>query len=218
MIPSGRYVFAFVINVALPALAYAIAFPRWGVVNALAASALPLVAWMIIDLARFRHLDALSAIVLASIVMSLLVLLFDTAHRFGPTREPAISGFIGLLFLLSLLLKRPLVFYLARSTLSREQQGREAEFDGLWLSRPTLVRSIRLMTAVWGIGLVGENLARLWITLSLTEPGAEHVSTALRYATYAGLTAWTIMYRRRYIKATALKSSRGLAMNSVKSQ
>ncbi|WP_321800899.1 VC0807 family protein [Caballeronia sp. J97] len=199
-IPSARYALAFVVNVALPALAYRIAIGHFGVADALIASAVPLIAWMIFDVVRFRHFDALSAIVLAGIAMSLMLLLSGAARWMGAAREPAVSGIIGVLFLLSLFLERPLVYYLARSTMSRETQGRETEFDALWHSRPTLARSIRLMTAVWGVGLVGENLARLWITLALTEPDAARLSTWVRYATYAGLTGWTVFYRRRYIR------------------
>ncbi|WP_250516039.1 VC0807 family protein [Caballeronia sp. INDeC2] len=200
MIPSARYVLAFLVNVVLPAFAYRIAIGRFGMVDALIASAVPLIVWMIIDVVRYRHFDALSAIVLAGIAMSLMVLLSGAARWMGEAREPAVSGIIGVLFLLSLFLDRPLVFYLARSTMSREQQGRETEFDARWQSSPALARSIRLMTAVWGIGLVGENLVRLWITLVLSEPDAGRLSTLLRYATYGGLTAWTIVYRRRYLK------------------
>jgi hypothetical protein len=200
MIPSTRYVFAFVINVAMPALAYRIAMPRFGVEGALIASALPVIAWILIDLLRYRHFDALSAIVLAGILMSLTIFATGIDHWLREAREPAVSGIIGALFLLSLMLDRPLVFYLARSTMSRERQGREAEFDEMWRTRPALVRSIRLMTMVWGIGLVGENLARLWITLALAEPDAARLSTIARYLVYGGLTAWTIVYRKRYLK------------------
>jgi hypothetical protein len=199
MVPSARYGLALAVNVALPALAYRITIGHLGLVGALAVSALPVLAWMLIDLVRFRHFDALSALVLAGIAMSLLVLLSGAGRWLSEAREPAVSGVIGVLFLLSLFLDRPMVFYLARSTLSRERQGREIEFDAMWQSRPALARSIRLMTAVWGVGLVCENLARLGITICLTEPDAGRLSTCVRYVTYAGLTIWTIVYRRQYI-------------------
>ncbi|SAK50098.1 putative membrane protein [Caballeronia fortuita] len=199
-IPSARYGLAFVVNVALPALAYRLTLGRFGVVDALIASAVPLIAWMIFDVVRFRHFDALSAIVLAGIALSLMVLLSGAARWMGEAREPAVSGVIGMLFLLSLFLERPLVYYLARSTLSRETQGRETEFDSQWHTRPPLARAIRMMTAVWGAGLVGENLARLWITLALSEPDAGRFSTWVRYLVYGGLTLWTIFYRHRYLK------------------
>jgi hypothetical protein len=200
MIPSARYVLAFIVNVVLPAAAYRIAFPHYGLINALIASTLPLLVWIAIDLLRFRHFDALSALVLAGIVMSLLVLVSGSAPWLREAREPMVSGIIGMFFLLSLATDRPLVFYLARSTLSRERSGREREFDMMWQTRPTLVRSIRLMTVVWGVGLVGETVVRLSITCCMVDQNAHWVSTFVSYATYAGLTAWTIAYRRLYIK------------------
>ncbi|QGZ64464.1 hypothetical protein FAZ98_15140 [Paraburkholderia acidisoli] len=195
-----RWVFAIVVNVALPALAYRLALPHFGVTGALVASALPLLAWMAVDLARFGHFDALSALVLAGIALSLIVLVSGVGRQWHEAREPAVSGAIGALFLLSLPLEKPLVFWLARSTLAREKQGREIDFDAMWTSRPGLARSIRLMTAVWGVGLVAENLMRLWISLQMSGEAAERLSLLLRYATYGALAGWTILYRRFYLK------------------
>lgn len=198
--PSARYVLAFVVNVALPFAAYQIAIGTYGLPGALIASSLPLLAWMTIDLVRFRHFDALSAIVLAGIVLSLLVQVSGPSRWLREASGPLVSGTIGGLFLLSLASQRPLVFYLARSTLAREQSGREYEFDEMWQTRPALQKSIRLMTAVWGVGLVGDNAIRLWIAFCMANPHADRLSTIVRYATYAGLTVWTIFYRRVYLK------------------
>lgn len=200
MIPSARLVMAFVANVAVPALVYKIALAHSGLTVALSASAVPVLVWMLVDFARFRHVDALSALVLTSVVLSLLVLLSGAGQWLHEAREPAVSGIVGLLFLLSLMLDRPLVYYLARSTLARERQGREIEFDEMWRTRATLARSIRLMTVVWGLGLVGENIARLWITCCVTDSNPQRLSTILRYATYGALTAWTLAYRRLFLK------------------
>ncbi|WP_028228873.1 VC0807 family protein [Paraburkholderia ferrariae] len=200
MIPSTRYALAFAVNVALPALAYRLALPHYGLLDALIASGLPVLAWMAIDLLRFRHFDALSALVLASIVLSLAVLMSEPGRGLREARDPLVSGVIGVFFLLSLASRRPLVFYLARSTLARERSGQEIEFDRTWPVRPDLVRSVRLMTAVWGIGLVGENVVRLWITSDMSGHDADRLSTLIRYGVYTGLTVWTILYRRLYIK------------------
>jgi hypothetical protein len=199
MIPSLRYAVAFVVNVLLPTAAYHVALPHVGLTGALLASALPLVAWMGFDFLRFRHVDALSAVVLAGIALSLLILVSQPAAWLSAAREPLVSGVIGALFLCSLALRRPLVYYLARSTLSREQERREIEFDAMWTTRPALARSIRLMTAVWGICLVGENAVRLWIA-SMLDGDPHWLSSCIRYVTYGGLTAWTIVYRRLYLK------------------
>ncbi|BAN27643.1 VC0807 family protein [Caballeronia insecticola] len=195
-----RYAFAILINVVLPWLAYRLALPHVGMEGAMLASAVPLGLWLGIDFIRFSHIDALSGIVLAGIVMSIAVLALQSATWLLKSREPLISGAIGFLFLLSLLLRRPLVFYLARSTLSRERQGRELDFDVMWRSQPKLMRSIRLMTAVWGIGLVVENLLRLAVLDWLSPDDAERASTFIRYGFYAALTIWTMLYRRMYLK------------------
>jgi hypothetical protein len=200
MIPSARYALAFFVNVLLPAAAYRIALPHAGLLGALLASAVPLLVWIGIDLLRHRHFDALSALVLASIAMSLLIFASGAADAVRTAREPLVSGIVGVFFLLSLLLRRPLVFYLARSTMSREHQGREAEFDAMWLSRPALARSIRLMTIVWGVGLVFENVVRLGMVLSFDSDDVHRVSTYVGYAVYAALTVWTIIYRHGYVK------------------
>ncbi|WP_322092143.1 VC0807 family protein [Paraburkholderia bannensis] len=199
MIPSARYVLAFTVNVALPMLAYRLALPRWGLEGALIASALPLLAWIGFDFVRLRHFDALSAIVLAGLAMSLLLLASPAGLWLRETREPLIGGLIGVLFLLSLALDRPLVFYLARSTLARERQGREREFDEMWQTRPALVKSIRLMTAVWGLGLVTENAIRAWMVGAMIDsPGRD--DALVRYGVYGALTIWTILYRHAYLK------------------
>lgn len=200
MILSVRYASAFVVNVVLPTAAYRIALPHVGLLGALLASAVPPLVWIGIDLVRYRHFDALSAMVLASIAMSLLIFASGPGAALRAAREPLVSGIVGVFFLLSLLLRRPLVFYLARSTMSRERQGSEIEFDARWQKRPTLARSIRLMTAVWGVGLVCENLARLWVVLSFDSDDAHRVSTYVGYAVYAALTVWTVVYRHVVVK------------------
>ncbi|SAK44463.1 putative membrane protein [Caballeronia pedi] len=195
-----RYAFAFLVNVILPWVAYRLALPSLGTEGALLASAVPLCIWLCVDLARFSHFDALSAIVLAGILISTCVLALKPANWLLQSRAPLVSGTIGVLFLLSLLLRRPLVFYLARSTLSRERQGREREFDAMWQNRPQLARSIRLMTAVWGIGLVSENTLRLWVVNQIDIEHAGRDSTWIGYACYGGLTLWTMLYRRMYLR------------------
>lgn len=198
MKPRLRYLCALVINVALPWLAYRFAFPHWGVLGALAASALPVIAWMSWDLLRYRHFDALSAIVLVGIVLSLIALAASGNARTRALAEPMVSGMIGAAFLVSLALPRPLVFYLARSTMAREDHRGVESFERHWRERPTLAAYIRLMTLVWGIGMTGENILRSLIVWQWPgDPHAALASEVLRYGVYAALTAWTFWCRRR---------------------
>jgi hypothetical protein len=124
----ARYLSAICINVLLPWLAYRLAYPHWGHLGALSASTLPLIAWISWDLLRFGHFDALSAIVLVGTVFSLTISSILDTPRTRLFEEPIISGLIGIAFLISLALPRPLVFYLGRSTVARERDGGSAQF------------------------------------------------------------------------------------------
>jgi hypothetical protein len=205
MKPSLRYLCALLINVALPWLAYRLALPHWGQGGALLASALPPIAWMIWDLLRHRHFDALSALVLVGIALSLLVRLAGGDASMQLLEDPMVSGMIGLAFLASLALRRPLVFYLARSTMSRENHRSVEQFEKHWRERPMLASSIRLMTLGWGLGMVGENLLRCAIVLQWpSDPRTALASTLVRYGVYGALTLWTFWLRRR-IRQDALR-------------
>jgi hypothetical protein len=193
-----RYLSAAFINLALPWLAYLLADPHWGQQGALVASALPLIAWMAWDFARHRHVDALSGIVLIGILLSLAAVTLTRAPQNLTLEEPLVSGMIGLAFLVSLLLPRPMVFYLARSTMARESMESAHRFEQEWCARPRLAASIRVMTLVWGIGLMAENAIRTWIVWGAeSNPHATLVSHVVRWSVYAGLMLWTIWCRRR---------------------
>ncbi|MFM0207164.1 hypothetical protein PQQ96_07120 [Paraburkholderia sediminicola] len=193
-----RYVSALIVNLALPWLAYRLAFPHYGQLGALVASALPLIAWMIWDLVRHSHFDALSAIVLAGIVLSLIAMAAGGGSRIRALEDPMVSGMIGVSFLVSLAFPRPLVFYLGRSTMAREDHRSVERYEKHWRERPTLVAYIRFMTLVWGLGMTGENLLRTLIVWQWpNDPRSALASEVLRYGVYSGLTIWTFWCRRR---------------------
>ena len=193
-----RYLSAIFINFALPWLAYRLAHPHWGQACALLASALPLIAWMTWDLVRHRHFDALSSIVLIGIVLSLTTVTVTGVPQELTIEEPMVSGMIGVAFLVSLLLPRPIVFYLARSTMARESMQSAREFEREWKESPTLASRVRVMTLVWGVGLVTENVIRTSIVWDAeSSPRAALVSNVVRYGFYGILMLWTIWYRRR---------------------
>ncbi|MCC8393628.1 hypothetical protein LJ656_13620 [Paraburkholderia sp. MMS20-SJTR3] len=193
-----RYLSALLVNVALPWLTYRLAVPHWGPTGALAVSALPLLVWIALDPLRYRHFDALSALVLAGVLPSLAVQLIVGDTHLQALEDPMVSGFIGVVFVASLALHKPMVFYLARSTMSREDHRGADLFERHWRERPTLAASIRLMTLVWGIGMIGENLLRSAIVLRWPDdPRAVLASNLLRYGVYGLLTLWTFVMRRR---------------------
>ncbi len=186
-----------VVNLLLPWLAYRLALPHWGELGALYASAVPPVVWSLVEFARTRRVDALSILVLLGIVLSIVLMALGGSPRLLLMRESMASGAIGVVFLVSLVLRRPLTFYLARATVARKEEGGAERFEALWKERPALRRSVRLMTAVWGLGLAGENALRAWLAWHWPVERFLVVSPFIGYAIYGALTVWTLIYRRK---------------------
>jgi hypothetical protein len=203
-----RYLTAIMVNAVVPWLAYRFTLPHYGPTDALAVSSIPLLAWIVWDLARHRHFDALSAVVLAGTLLSLAVMLITGAGGRQLVEKPLVSGAIGVFFLVSLAWRRPLVFYLARSTMARESRDGAIRFEALWHTQPHLPGHIRLMTLVWGLGLTGENALRACVVWHW--PGqhwALVTSDVLQYAFYVGLTGWTVWYRSARIRKSTIQSA-----------
>lgn len=197
------------VNFLLPWLAYRYTLPHLGETGALIASAVPPIVWSLIELARFRRVDALSVMVVAGIVLSVAAMALGGSPRVLLLRESLVSGAIGVVFLLSLPMRRPLIFYLARATVAREMEGGAAHFEALWRERPTLATSMRLMTLVWGVGLTAETALRSWMALTWPIERFLVVSPFIGYGIYGGLALWTLWYRKTLSNRAAAKMQSG---------
>ncbi|MGF6771141.1 hypothetical protein P3T18_003620 [Paraburkholderia sp. GAS199] len=190
------FVLELAVNFLLPWLAYRFTLPHLGETGALIASAVPPIVWSLIELARFRRVDALSIMVIAGIVLSVAAMAVGGSPRMLLLRESLVSGAVGVVFLLSLPMRRPLIFYLARATVAREMEGGAARFEKLWQERPALVSAMRLMTLVWGVGLTGETALRAWMALTWPIERFLVISPFIGYGIYGALTLWTLWYRK----------------------
>ncbi|MFM0311041.1 hypothetical protein P0D71_24905 [Paraburkholderia sp. RL17-383-BIF-A] len=190
------FVLELAVNFLLPWLAYRLVLPHLDETGALIASAVPPIVWSLVELVRFRRVDALSVMVVAGIALSVAAMALGGSPRMLLLRESLVSGAVGVVFLLSLPMRRPLIFYLARATVAREMEGGAARFEALWQERPALVAAIRLMTLVWGVGLTGETALRAWMALTWPIERFLVVSPFIGYGIYGGLTLWTLWYRK----------------------
>ena len=185
------------INFAAPYVIYSYFKPKLGDVHALMASSAPPIAWSVIEFVRRRRVDALSVLVLAGIALSMLAYLGGGGVRFLQLRERLVTGAIGLVFLGSAAIGRPLIYYLARATMLRRNQAAEAEeFEGL-RDNPFFKRTMRVMTLVWGAGLVTECAVATTLVFALTIKQFLLVSPVVGYTVGGALALWTFLYARR---------------------
>jgi hypothetical protein len=184
-------------NFVLPWLVYRLTQPVWGELGALYASAAPPLLWSLFEFLRHRRVDAVSAIVLLGIALSCAAISFGGSPRLLLLRESLVSGCIGLAFLLSLPLEKPLTFYLARATIARQREGGSAHIEALWREQPAFRRGIRVVTWAWGLGLTGENLLRAWLAWNWPIERYLLVAPLIGYGIYGALLFWTFWYRTR---------------------
>ena len=180
-------------------------FAVYQVATSLGASDLPALAWgavfpligIALGFARTRRLDAISAVSLASIVVGLAGGLLLHSAEFLLVKDSLVTGTIGLVFLGSLLAERPLIFTIGRS----QAPGRADVFDRRW-AEPAFRRSLRRMTAVWGITLLVEATARVVLSLLVSPAVLLLVSPLLAAALIGPVAIWTTR-RRAHMRPAA---------------
>ncbi len=185
------------INGFLPFFIYGLLSDSIGTVPALLISGVPPLLDSIYTLIKRGHLDALGAIILSGIVLSILVAFIGGNERILLARESLITGLIGVGFLATLfVLPRPVQFYIARHFATGNDPVKVAEFDGYWKYEGFRF-SMRFMTTVWGIGLIVEAVIRISLALTIPIQTFLAVSPFIAYGIWGGLMVWTMWYSAR---------------------
>jgi hypothetical protein len=154
-----------------------------------------------------RRVDLLSVASLAALVLG-IALSFATGNAaFAIAEKSVFTGLFGIVFLVSLLFPRPLIFHLGRQFNTAGDPAAQAAWDANW-SNPGFRRVLRLMTAVWGVGLLAEAAMRIVVALTLTPAVAIVISPVLAIGAIALLILWTSGYARRARERAAAGSAR----------
>ncbi len=174
-------------------LVYTLLAPRLGQKLAIVLSAVPSILSNLVSYARRRTLDYIGVIVIAGTLAGLCIYFLGGSPRMLLARDSVITGVIGLVFLGSLFLHRPLVFYLARQMTTGDDPQKLAAWDARYDSSPARMGMPR-MTFVWGLGLLLE--AALRVALAFTLPISVFILVApvMSIAVYFGLMAWSFSY------------------------
>lgn len=192
----ARFAREALVNFVLPYLIYSLAQPRFGDANALIASSAPLILWSIVEFARHRRIDALSMIVLLGLALSLVAVLGGGSVRFLQLRERLVTVFIGLVFLGSAAIGRPLMYELVRAFLARTNDPELRRVETL-RNNSFFGRGMTIMTVVWGVGLLTDAAVSIALVYVLSIRTYLVVNSIMGYATIGSLTLWNIWFGRR---------------------
>ncbi len=183
------------VNLGLPWCVYTWAKPRYGEVHAIMASAAPPIVWSVVEFARRRKVDALSVIVLGGIGLSLVGFALGGSPRLLLMRESLITGLIGVAFIVSAAINRPLIYFLASAAMQRRSADEANEFRAN-REEPGFRRAMTVMTIVWGCGFVAETCVRATLAFSIPVSRFLVVGPIIGYGTIGMLMLWTFLYAR----------------------
>jgi uncharacterized membrane protein len=184
------------VNILAPWAVYSLLQPGYGDTLALMASALPPLLWSLVELIRVRRLDAVSMVVLAGILLTVAATAFGGSPKLLQLRENAVTGLIGLVFLASLCLRRPLLYHLAAATFARQGEDSSAKLAA-FVATPSGKNFFRHLTVLWGLGLVLQTAVMIWLVYLWPIGRYLLLSPFIGYGILGLLFAGTFWYRRR---------------------
>ncbi len=171
-------------------------FPANSIYPLLLASFAPILG-NIYSLVRNHHLDFLGILVLLGIAFSVITALVTGDQKLLLIRESFITSGYGLACFVSLLFfPRPLMFVLMRHFITGNDSERVRGFNARW-NYPPFRRFQRIVTLVWGIGLIGEFIIRLVLIYTLAVAQVLAISPIILDVITVLLILWTMQYGRQ---------------------
>lgn len=186
-----------VVNGLLPFLLYQILTGRGvAVLTALLLTSIFPLGGIAFGWLRRGSLDAIGLISLIFIVAGIATSFISGNPRFYLVKESFGTGTFGLAILISLAFPRPIMFYLSRQGATGGNPEAVARWNDLWATQPMFRHMLRVMTVVWGVGLIVEAAVR--VVLALVAPAAVvlAVGQVMAYAVIALLLLWSFSYGR----------------------
>lgn len=198
MVPSARtLVPQILVAGVLPLIGYVLLRPHvasdW---VALAVVMVFPVAEIVFERVRNGRFEPIGIIALVGIALGLIgaVALHGNATLLK-VRDGLLTGAFGAVCLLSLLARRPLMFYLGRSFASEDNPSARADFDQMW-QLPTVPGRFRFITALWGVCLVVEAVVRTILAISVSTTLFLIVSPIVGWGVIGALLWYTAVFSR----------------------
>ncbi|MGG1513992.1 VC0807 family protein [Paenibacillus oryzisoli] len=194
-------IFTLLVNGIVPWLLYVLLNDHMSSIAALSIATLVPLVDNVVHLAKHRKLDAFGSIMLFTFLLTIALVLMGGSEKVLLVRESIITAGVGLVFLISLLFRRPIMFYLAMRFIHNPS------FADNW-SVAYFRFVMRLMTLVWGIMLTLEAVVRVIMVYELSVSTYLALSNFVLYGFIGAAVLWTVVYRRHSAaKLTAIKKT-----------
>lgn len=176
---------------------------HWGDTNALIASAAPPLLWSLYELVKTRRLDAVSVVVVGAILLTVGATFMGGSARLIQMREALVTGAVGAMFLATLAMKKPMIFYLARAIMARGTAEGAQAYELVWV-QPGVPQVFRLLTLVWGFGLMLQTGCMCWLAWIWPIGRYLLISPFISFGIFGLLMFWSLGYIARRPAARAI--------------
>ena len=146
--------------------------------------------WIVV---RQRRFNPFSALMLAVFGVGLLLAFVTGDPKLIILKDSVFTGIVGIAFLLSLVIGRPLTLEARRSWSPKEA----AEIDEAWRTNAAARHGYRVTSLVWGVSMLAEASLRAILVFLLPVSVMVALSTAMWVTTVVLLVFWTKAYARR---------------------
>lgn len=154
------------------------------------------VAKSVFDLLRHRSLDPIAIVVLLGIVFDGVAIAWGGSPRLLLLRESVFTGAMGLGCFVSLMLRRPLIFYFGRHFMAGTDPMLRERYDRSWCLE-SVRRAGRDITVLWGAILVGELAMRVAMVFMLPAAWVLVLSPCLLGGLTLAALVWTLRFAGR---------------------
>jgi hypothetical protein len=188
-------VLSLVINGAIPVVVYNFLLDYYSsFVSLLIATLIPL-GDNLFHIVKYRKADAFGLFMLTGFVLSLLAFVLGGNERLILLRESMVTGLLGLIFIASLFFTKPLIYHFAIRFTASDASEKKGQFEKNW-ELPYFRMVLRVMTAIWGIALLGEAIIKIILVYELSISVFLAVSQLIFYGVIGVAILFTIVYRR----------------------
>lgn len=188
-------VLSLVINGAIPVVVYNFLVDHYSsFVSLLIATLIPL-GDNLFHVVKYRKADAFGLFMLTGFVLSLLAFVLGGNERLILLRESMVTGLLGLIFIASLFFAKPLIYHFAIRFSSNDETEKKGQFEKNW-EVPYFRFVLRIMTAIWGLALLGEAIVKIILVYELSISAFLAVSQLIFYGVIGVAILFTIGYRR----------------------
>ena len=130
------------------------------------AAALPAI-YIAAAVIRGRPIDRIAILVLILLLVAIALTLATGDPRILLAKSVIVTGAAGLYILSTLLAEHSFIFHASQRLFGGGDPAKEAAWEARWQNSPVFRRSIRRLTLIWGLGLIGEALVRAGIIYAL---------------------------------------------------